>query len=158
VWNWNRNQAGHELSGNWGVRERRIVSTLLYCHYWDLSGRIKGAKMPNGRSGGFVINTADLKELVKIIPDETVVGQMVVLPSPIRAASAAEVIRFVEECPHDGVAVEEQDNKSYIVHLSHEPKLVWLVIGSESPIFLEFPRRHAQWKTEHPGWNGWVAF
>ena len=114
--------------------------------------------MPNGRSGGFVINTADLKELVKTIPDETVVGQMVVLTSPIRAASAAEVIRFVEECPHDGVAVEEQDYTFYIVHLSNEPKLLWLVIGSESPIFLEFQRRHAQWKTEHPGWNGWVAF
>ncbi len=114
--------------------------------------------MPNGRSGGFVIKTADLKELVRTISDTTVVGKMAVLTPPIREANAAEVIRFVEECPHDRVAVEEQDNKFYILHLSNEPKLLWLVIGSESPIFLELQRRHVQWKTEHPGWKGWVAF
>jgi hypothetical protein len=133
--------------------QRCFIAIIGTC---QVASRVQ--KMPNGRSGGFVMNTADLKELVKTIPDETVVGQMVVLTSPIRAASSAEVIRFVEECPHDGVAVEEQDNKLYIVHLSNEPKLSWLVIGSESPIFLEFQRRHAQWKTGHPGWTGWVAF
>jgi hypothetical protein len=120
-----------------------IIGTVL-----DL---IRSAKMPNGHSGGFVIETADLKELVKTISDTTVVGKIAVLSSPpIREAIAAEVIRFVEECPHDRVAVEEQDNKFYIVHLSNEPRLLWLVIGSESPIFLELQRRHVQWKTEHP--------
>ena len=113
--------------------------------------------MPNGRSGGFVITTADLKELVKAIPDETVVGQMTVGSSPIRAATAAEAIRFVEECPNDGVAVEEQDHKFYILHLSNDP-IVWLSIDPRSPIFLEIQRRHAQWRIEHPGWIGWIAF
>ncbi len=114
--------------------------------------------MPNGRSGGFLIKTADLKELVKGVSNTAVVGQMVVLPLPIRAANASEVTRFVEECPHDRMAVEEQDHKGYVIHLSNEPKLKWLVVGSESPIFLEIRRRHAQWMTEHRGWNGWVAF
>ena len=114
--------------------------------------------MPNGRSGGFLIRTADLKELVKGVSNTAMVGQMVVLPLPIRAANAAEVTRFVEECPHDRVPVEEQDHKGYVIHLSNEPKLKWLLVGSESPIFLEIRRRHAQWMTEHPGWNGWVAF
>jgi hypothetical protein len=117
-----------------------------------------GTKMPNGRSGGFVIETADLKRLVKTVSDTTVVGHVAVLTTPIRAANAAEVIQFVDECPHDGVAVEEQDRKFYIVHLSNEPKLLWLVIGSESPIFLELQRRHLQWKTERPDWKGWIAF
>ena len=124
--------------------------------------------MPNGRSGGFVIKTADLKELVKTVSDTAVVGKMVVHPLPretvpnvpptIRAGNAAEVTRFFEECPHDRVAVEEQDNKFYIIHLSNEPKLLWLLIGSESPIFPELRQRHAQWATDHPGWKGWVAF
>jgi len=124
--------------------------------------------MPNGRSGGFVIKTADLKELVKTVSDAAVVGKMVVHPLPhesvsnvpptIRAGNAAEVTRFVQDCPHDRVGVEEQDNKFYIIHLSNEPKLLWLVIGPESPIFPELQRRHAQWATDHPGWKGWVAF
>ncbi len=114
--------------------------------------------MPNGRSGGFMIETAYLKELVKAVSDTAVVGHMVVLPLPIRAANAAEVTGFVEECAHERVAVEEQDHKSYIIHLSNEPKLKWLVVGPESPIFLEIQQRHAQWMTEHPDWKGWMAF
>jgi hypothetical protein len=114
--------------------------------------------MPNGRSGGFVIKTADLKELVKTVSDTTLIGQIAVLASPVRAANAAEAIQFLEECPHDGVAVEEQHHKFYIIHLSDEPKLLWLVINSESPIFLELQQRHVKWKIEHPGWSGWVAF
>src|SRR6267378_1981130 len=81
----------------------------------------RGGKMPNGRSGGFVIKTADLKELVKAVSDTTVVGQVVVLRLPFRAAEAAEVTRLVEECQHDRVAVEEQGHKGYVIHLSNEP-------------------------------------
>src|SRR5580765_4510366 len=124
--------------------------------------------MPNGRSGGFVIKTADLKEMVKAVSDTAVVGQMVVLRAeaevheavrlPFRAANAAEVTRFVEECQHDRVAVEEQDHKSYVIHLSNEPKIIWLLVSSESLIFLEIRQRHAQWMNEHPGWKGWEAF
>jgi hypothetical protein len=114
--------------------------------------------MPNGRSGGFVIKTAELKKLVNTVLDTAVVGQMAVLALPFRAANAAEVTRFVEECPQDRVAVEEQDHKSYVIHLSNEPKLVWLVVGADSPIFIEMRQRHAQWMTKHPGWEGWMAF
>jgi hypothetical protein len=114
--------------------------------------------MPNGRSGGFLIKTADLKELVKTVSDTAVVGKMLVLHLPFRGANAAEVTRFVEACPDDHVPVEEQDHKSYIIHLSDEPKLLWLVVGSDSPIFLELRLRHTQWMTEHSGWKGWFAF
>ena len=114
--------------------------------------------MPNGRSGGFLIKTADLRELVKTVSDTAVVGEMLVLHLPFRAANAAEVSRFVEECPDDHVPVEEQDHKFYIIRLSDEPKLLWLLVGSESPIFLELRQRHLQWATEHPGWKGWMGF
>jgi hypothetical protein len=67
-------------------------------------------------------------------------------------------MRFLEECPQDRMAVEEQDHKSYIIHLSNEPELKWLVVGSESPIYLEIRQRHAQWMNERPDWKGWMAF
>jgi hypothetical protein len=114
--------------------------------------------MPNGRSGGFVIKTAELKELVKAVSDTAAIGHMVVHPLPIRAANAAEVTGFVEECAQERVAVEEQDHRSYIIHLSNEPELKWLVVGPESPIYLEIRQRHAQWMAERPGWNGWIGF
>jgi hypothetical protein len=115
--------------------------------------------MPNGRSGGFIIKTADLKELVKIVPDTAVIGQVVVARLPFRAANAAEVDRFVEECPHDRVAVEEQDHSCYVIHLSNEPtRFIWLLVGSDSPIFLEIRQRHAKWMTEYPDWRGWIGF
>jgi hypothetical protein len=110
--------------------------------------------MPNGWSGGFMIKTADLKELVKAASDSTVIGKMVVHPFPIRTANAAEITGLVDECPHDRVAVEEQDHKFYVIHLSDEPKILWLVIGPESPIFLEIRQRHVQSATEHPGRKG----
>ncbi len=110
--------------------------------------------MPNGWSGGFLFKTSDLKELVKTMSDTVVVGKMVAHPLPIRAANAAEVTRLVEECPHDRVEVEEQDHKFYVIHFSDEPKILWLVIGPESPIFPEIRQRHAQWATEHAGRKG----
>src|SRR6266403_4463539 len=112
---------------------------------WCSVRRPRSAEMPNGRSGGFVIKTADLKELIKAVSDTAVVAQVVVLRLPFRAGNAGEVTRFVEECQHDRLAVEEQDHKGYVIHLSNEPKLMWLLVGSESPIFLELRQRHAQW-------------
>ncbi len=101
-----------------------------------------------------MLKTADLKELVKTVPDTALVGKKVAHLLPIRAANAAEVTRLVEECPHDRVEVEEQDQKFYVIHFSNEPKILWLVIGPESPIFPEIRQRHAQWATEHPGRKG----
>jgi hypothetical protein len=110
--------------------------------------------MPNGWSGSFAIKAAELRELVKAVPGTTEIGKIVVYPLPIRAANAAEVTRFVEECPHDRVEVEEQEHTFYIIHFSNEPKILWLVIGPESPIFLAIRERHVQGTREHPGRKG----
>ena len=95
--------------------------------------------MPNGRSGGFVIETADLKRLVEAVSGDALVGKaMVGLPTArpkLTEACAAEVARFLEECPHDRIAVEEQDHASYIIHISKEPTIIWVLISSQSPIF-----------------------
>ncbi len=153
-----------------GGSRRRDEPTLIYGYYRELLGYVeqfvnrcsvavpRSAKMPNGWSGGFAMNGTDLKELLKAASDNAEIGKIVVHALPIRTVNAAEVIPFVEECPQDRVAVEEQDHKFYIIHLSEEPKLIWLVIGPESPIFLDIQQRHAQWMTEHPDWKGWIAF
>lgn len=116
--------------------------------------------MPNGRSGGFLIETAALKRLVSTVSDTTAIGQVVGgSPNPrIWRADAAEVARVVEECPHEQVAVEEQDCQAYVIHLRNTPTVVWLVVHSESPLFVELRQQHAQWKIEHPNWTGWTGF
>jgi hypothetical protein len=113
--------------------------------------------MPNGRSGGFVIEKADLKQLVTAVLDSAVVGQLITGLVP-RAASAAEISRCLEECSHERIAVEEQDKRSYIIHLRNQPDIMWVSVNSASPIFLELRQRHTQWMAEHPGWNGWIGF
>ena len=54
--------------------------------------------MPNGRSGAFVIDKADLKRLVKALPDATVVGEIFALSMPIqpRPADALETARLLD--------------------------------------------------------------
>ena len=113
--------------------------------------------MPNGRSGGFVIETADLKQLVRAVSDTAVVGQLTIGLRP-RAASAADVVRCVGECRQDRVAVEEQHSALYIIHFRNDPDIMWLSVNSESPIFVELRLRHARWMAGHPGWDGWIAF
>ena len=59
---------------------------------------------------------------------------------------------------NDRIGVEEQDNGFYIIHVSNEPTMIWVLISSQSPIFSELRSRHVQWVAEHPGWNGWLGF
>lgn len=44
----------------------------------------------------------------------------------------------------------------YVIHISHEPRIILISVISQSPIFSELRRRHAQWMAEHPGWDGWI--
>ena len=118
--------------------------------------------MPNGRSGGFVIETADLRRLLEALTGNEVVGHLLTGSKPHRprrqAARVDEITRVIENCPHSRIAVEEQDYTFYIVHVSNEPELVWVLISSESALFTELRRRHAEWVAEHPGWDGWIGF
>src|SRR5271157_2398110 len=109
---------------------------------------LRGATMPNGRSGGFIIEKADLNRLVKNLPDAQYVCKIVKKSPRLQPADALEIARLVDECPKDRIAVEEQDDKFYVIHLSNEPELLWLMVGSESPIYPELRRRHAWWVTE----------
>ena len=113
--------------------------------------------MPNGRSGGFIIEKADLKSLVKTYSDATVIATLLEQSKPLRHAHALETARLVDECLHDHIAVEEQDHTAYVIHLSNAP-VVWLLVGPEAPLFPDLRQRHQRWATEHPDWKGWFAF
>jgi hypothetical protein len=121
--------------------------------------------MPNGRCGGFIIETADLKRLVQALSNDAVVGR-VSTGGRLQATRAVEMVRLIEECPDIRVNVEDQDHELYLIHLiddyehrsDDELKIVWVGVPSESPIFLDLRRRHEQWMAEHPGWDGWMAF
>lgn len=114
--------------------------------------------MPNGRSGGFVIERADLKDLVKTFPDDTVVSRVFEGSARPRLANALETTRLVDECPSDRIAVEEQDHAAYVIHLRNEPEIIWLAVFPDAPLFLELCQRHRQWMTAHPDWKGWFGF
>ena len=109
--------------------------------------------MPNGRSGGFPIDTGDLKRLVSEVADTAFLGMLASdgsSSSPrLRPTVGAEVLRLVEACSHARVAVEEQDHSSYLIHLSNEP-VVWVLVRPDSPIFAGLKQRHGQWEIEHP--------
>jgi hypothetical protein len=113
--------------------------------------------MPNGRSGGFMMNAAEWKELGKVLSEQTMVGK-VFDGGAIRDVSIADVIRFVEASSRERLAVEEQHHDSYVVHINNEPEILWISVGSKSPIFPELQKLHARWMAGHPGWNGWIAF
>lgn len=112
--------------------------------------------MPNGRSGGFLIETADLKQLVQGISAGAVVGQ-VFTGSKMQDTLAQDLVRLIKQCPHDPIAVEEQDHAAYVIHFSNSPTMNWVTVTSTSPIFMELRGRHVQWVAEHPGWNGWMG-
>jgi hypothetical protein len=100
-------------------------------------------KMPNGRSGGFVIETADLEQIVQAVSPDMVVGKVFIGSKPQETA-AADIVRLIQQCSNDRLAVEEQDHVCYIVHLSK-----WLIVDSSSPIFTELRSRHVRWRAEH---------
>ena len=106
--------------------------------------------MPNGRSGGFVIERTDLKNLVRTFPDETIVARIYTSIAALRPGGALEADRLVDECTSDRIAVEEQDHVARVIHLRNEPEIIWLSVSAKDPIFSELRQRHRQRTTEHP--------
>jgi hypothetical protein len=113
--------------------------------------------MPNGRSGGFPLQTADLKQLIADSPQVGSIALIVDGAPPFRLATASELAPWVAGVNHDHVAVEEQHGTSYIIHLSNEP-IRWICVEPDSPLLVPLHQHHARWKAANPGWNDWIAF
>ena len=113
--------------------------------------------MPNGRSGGFIIEKTALEQLVKAIPEP--IGATVAMgdnPRP-RPTDTSEMVKLLERCPNDRLAVEEQDHRWYIIHISNKP-IIWVTVRPGSQVYREIRELHKQWATANPGWNEWMAF
>jgi len=107
--------------------------------------------MPNGRSGGFKIEKGELSCLVKSLPAATLVAKIIVPGSRVKPVDSQVLGRFVDECASHLIAIEEQDHKFYVIHLSEEPKLVWVMVGPEGLLFEELRGRHDQWTAGSAG-------
>ena len=112
--------------------------------------------MPNGRSGGFPLDKADLVRWIAGISPTVEIGRVTTGERP-QPATAADLAAFLESCPHDRIAAEEQDHTSYVLHLSNKP-IVWVMVDSQSPLLHDVRQRHVAWKADHPDWDGWIAF
>jgi len=113
--------------------------------------------MPNGRSGGFVLDTADLRLTIEACPQAEVVAHVVSGPTQLKPATAFELVSLVDQCERPQIAVEEQDGDSYIIHITNEP-ILWVVVGPTSSLLAPLREHHSRWRAQHPDWNGWIAF
>jgi len=82
--------------------------------------------MPNGRSGGFPIETVDLKQLIAEIAGDAAIGILIRRASQPGPTTASEVGLLVDQFSHPRLAVEEQYGDSYIIHISNEPDFIWV--------------------------------
>jgi hypothetical protein len=94
--------------------------------------------MPNGRSGGFLISPEQLDALIREVDSGVVVGTLDGHP-----VTAAQLWTAVGQWDRPQVHVEEQNHKSYIVHLTS-----WTVVDGKSPLFERFRHAEAQWRRE----------
>jgi hypothetical protein len=86
-----------------------------------------------------------------------VVGQILTGPSRPRDANRAELTRSSRSARMKS-SPSKKDRRAYVIHLRNEPDILWVLVRSEEPIFTNLRQQHARWITEHPGWNGWIAF
>jgi hypothetical protein len=97
--------------------------------------------MPNGHTGGFEIDTAELKRLIMSTPEAD--ASLFTGGSPVTPVTATEVGGLLAQCQQDRVYVEEQDHTHYIIHISDEP-VVWIMVGPNSALHPPLLARHTQ--------------
>lgn len=118
--------------------------------------------MPNGRSGGFLIDKADLVQLLAQADRDAIVASLLVEADGahpgFQKVTAAAALPYVQACRFDRLAVEEQDHLSYIVHVSNTHPVVWISVSHDSPLFRGLSLKHDEWARTHPNWNGWIGF
>jgi hypothetical protein len=113
--------------------------------------------MPNGRSGGFLLDVADLKRVIMASPSGEVIAFVSDDQRRFTALTEFELTPLVDQCLYTPVAVEEQDGSVYVIHLGDELTR-WVVVGSESPLQAPLRQLHSQWSAQHPERKEWIAF
>jgi hypothetical protein len=100
--------------------------------------------MPNGHSGGFDLDIADLKRLITSTPQADVVATVINSPFQLTPATRDELAGLVDRCQREQVYIEEQDDAYYLIHISDAP-IIWARIRSDSPLLLPLRERHSHW-------------
>ena len=115
--------------------------------------RRRHAKSMGGRWPGFIIETADLRQLLDAVTGDAVVGELIT-GADARGARADEILARIEKWTRTRLAVEQQqDHASYLIHagIGIQRVITWIGFPPESPLFVELRRRHTEWTAEHPG-------
>jgi hypothetical protein len=104
--------------------------------------------------GGFIIETADLKQLIAALTGNAVVGQLFT-GATARESHVSEILPMLDKWKRRRLAVEQQDHERYLIQAGTgiQGTITWIGISPDSPLFVELRRRHAQWNVEHPGEN-----
>ena len=122
--------------------------------------------MPNGRSGGFLIQKTDLQQLLKEVPGHANVGLAITGPVDLRSLSppwsdmdAVQLMSLAAAFPGRKVWVEEQHATEYVLHLDDEVEqpgasdtTKWVVIPPDSPLFGALRRCHLR----EQRWWAWL--
>jgi len=97
--------------------------------------------MPNGHTGGFEIDTAELKRLIMSTPEAD--ASLFTGRSPFTPVTVTEVDGLLAQCQQDRVYVEEQDHTHYVIHISDDP-VVWIMVRPNSALRPLLLARHTQ--------------
>lgn len=112
--------------------------------------------MPNGRSGGFLIETGTLVTLLETLPSSTTLGFSVGSATRARGAgeprpllNATDVVGMARTFKWPHVYVEEHDYEFYVLHLDRplemggEPDAdLWVVVEEGSALFKALREQH----------------
>jgi hypothetical protein len=117
--------------------------------------------VPNGRSGGFLIDRAELARLLEALPAMCEVGVPVISAYRARSSgvqpmhlSAAGMVAMLSAVEWNNVWIEEQDHHDYVIHLDQPVDKVdrldgdkWIIVGPDSPLFIKLREVHARHRT-----------
>lgn len=112
--------------------------------------------MPNGQSGGFLIDRHEFAQLLDALSSTSTVGISVgavnrarSIGPPSTCLSKADMIELLVAFPSGRVWIEEQDHRFYVIHLDHPADKPgppdgdkWILVGPDSQLFEVLRHQH----------------
>ena len=114
--------------------------------------------MPNGRSGGFLVQRDQLRQTLEALPGDVTVGTMRDAARRPAGVTSAQLVSLLDMPGPPLVAVEEQDHVFYVIHVQRDPEWVWVMVPGSSRLLPELRQLHEAWRKEHPDDKSWMAF
>lgn len=111
--------------------------------------------MPNGRTGQFRWDKAQLLACAEHLDNEKIIGQRfenLSVPNKDTGVSVADWNKEISECPETEIFVEEQHHDTYFVHC-HEKHELWICVDNTSPLYPRLRSLHEQWHKANQSQN-----